>query len=96
LFDLSEIAAIGSISILFVHSVTHVGHLKIASKTGASKILVLLAAISSLLAMTLALIYTGRESNQVIYILVGFVIVAATTEFMLQKIMKREVRPRIV
>lgn len=96
LFDLSEIAAIGSISILFVHAVTHIGHLQIASKTGASHLLVLLAAILSLLAMTLALIYAGKESNQVIYILVGFVVVAATTEFILQKIMKKEVRPRIM
>jgi len=96
LFNLSEIAAIGSISILFVHAVTHIGHLKIISETGASRSLVLLAAIFSLLAMILALIYVSRELNQVISILLGFVVVAAITELVLQNIAKREVKPRML
>jgi len=96
LFNLSEIAAIGSISILFVHAVTHIGHLKIISETGASRLLVLLAAIFSLLAMILALIYVSRELNQVISILLGFVVVAAITELVLQNIAKREVKPRML
>jgi len=96
LFDLSEIAAIGSISILSVHAVTHFGHLKITSQTGASRLLVLLAAIVSLTAMVLALIYVSKESNQVITILIGFVVVAATAEVLLQKIAKREIKPRII
>jgi amino acid transporter len=96
LFDLSEIAAIGSISILFVHTVTHAGHLKIISKTGASRSLVFLAGFLSFSAMVLAIIYVSRESSHVVIILVGFVVVAAITEFLLQKIAKREVRPRIV
>lgn len=95
LFDLSEIAAIGSISILFVHSVTHIGHLKIIHKTGASRFLVLLAAIFSLLAMVLALVYVSKQSNQILTVLTGFVVVAASVEIALQKITKREVRPRI-
>lgn len=95
LFDLSEIAAIGSISILFIHVVTHIGHLKIISRTGASRLLVLLAAIFSLVAMVLALIYVSKELDQVLIILVGFVVVAATTEMALQKIAKRQVKPRI-
>lgn len=95
LFDLSEIAAIGSISILFIHAVTHIGHLKIISKTGASRWAVSFAAILSLLAMVLALIYVSQISNQVIMILIGFVFVAAITELTLQKISKREVKPRI-
>jgi len=96
LFDLSIIAAIGSISILFVHTVTHVGHLKIIAKTGASPILVLMAGLLSFSAMLLALVYVGRESGYIIPILVGFIVVAAVTEFSLQKIAKREIRPRIV
>ena len=96
MFDLSEIAAIGSISILFVHTVTHAGHLKIISETGASRSLVFLAGFLSFSAMVLALIYVGRELSHVISILVGFVFVAAITEILLQKIAKREIRPRIV
>lgn len=95
LFDLSEIAAIGSISILFVHSVTHIGHLKIINKTRASRLLVFLAAIFSLIAMVLALAYVSKESNQIIAVLVGFVAVAATVEIALQKMAKREIKPRL-
>lgn len=96
LFDLSEIAAVGSISILFIHFITHVGHLKLIIKTGASKILVILAAITTLTAMVLALIYVSRELDQVIYILVGFVIVALMTEILLQKIHHRVIHPRVI
>ena len=96
LFDLSEIAAIGSISILFVHTVTHIGHLKIISKTGASKILIFIAAMLSFIAMILALIYVIRVSDHIVYILAGFVLIASTTEILLQKIVKREIRSRVV
>ena len=95
LFDLSEIAAIGSISILFVHAVTHIGHLRIISKTGASHLLVLLAAILCLAAMVLAFVYVNGKSNQVGFVILGFLIFAATTELILQKAYKREVKPRI-
>ncbi|HHJ34529.1 MAG TPA: amino acid permease [Gammaproteobacteria bacterium] len=94
LFDLSEIAAIGSISILFVHSVTHIGHLKIATETGASRLLVLLAALFSLLAMLLAIAYVSKESHQVIVVLAGFIFLSVTTEIVLQKYLQREVRSR--
>jgi len=96
LFDLSEIAAIGSISILLVHTVTHIGHLKIISETGASRILVFIAAMLSFIAMILALIYVSRTSDYVVYILVGFVLVASFTEILLQKITKREIKPRVI
>jgi len=94
LFDLSEIAAIGSISILFVHAVTHIGHLKIAAETGASRTLVLLAAVFSLLAMALALIYVSKQSHQVVMVLAGFVILSLVTEFLLQKTLQRKIRSR--
>jgi len=95
LFDLSEIAAIGSISILFVHAVTHFGHLKIIDKTGASRLLVGLAGLLSLTAMILALVYITRESDKVMTTLIAFVVIAAATEIFLQKIIGREIRPRI-
>ncbi len=96
LFNLSEIAAIGSISILFVHTVTHIGHLRIISKTGGSVILVFIAAMLSFIAMILALIYVSKNSDSIVYILVGFILVASITEILLQQIAKREIKPRIV
>ncbi len=95
LFDLSDIAAIGSISILFIHAVTHIGHLKLLKQTGASKILVIIAAALSLVAMVLALIYISQHSDHIVVVLIGFVVAAATIEVALQKIAKREVKPRI-
>jgi amino acid transporter len=95
LFDLSEIATIGSISILFIHTVTHIGHLKIASKTGASKILVLSAAILCFCAMILSLVYVSHISGHVMYVLVGFILVALITEMTLQKTIKKETKPRV-
>ena len=95
LFNLGEIATIGSISILFVHAVTHLGHLRVIAKTGASRIMVFLAAALSIIAMLLALVYAYKESSRVTYILAGFVAVAGITEIALQTIAKREVKPRI-
>jgi amino acid transporter len=95
LFDLGEIAAIGAISVLFVHAVTHIGHLRIISRTGASYILVVIAFILCLAAMVLALIYVSKESNQIGFVMLGFLGIAASTEFMLKKTKKREVKPRI-
>ncbi len=96
LFNLSEIAAIGSISILFVHTVTHIGHLRIISKTDASVFLVFIAAMLSFIAMILALIYVSKNSDSIVYILGGFILVASITEILLQQIAKREIKPRIV
>jgi amino acid transporter len=95
LFDLSEIAAIGSISILFIHTITHLGHLRILSKTGASFIGVTLAALLSFTAMVLAVIYVYKESNHIVTLILFFLGLAFLTEIILQKTLKREVTPRI-
>ncbi len=96
LFDLSEIAAIGSISILFVHTVTHIGHLKIISETGGSRALVFIAAMLSFSAMVLAIIYVSKVSSHIVYILAGLVLVASITEAALRKIAKREIKTRLI
>lgn len=93
-FDLSAIAAIGSISVLLVHGVTHLGHLRILEKTGASYLLVLIAAIVCIGAMVVALVYIGRTSRAVLLTLVVFVAVAIAMEFALQRILGRGIRPR--
>jgi amino acid transporter len=95
LFELSEIAAVGSISILFIHAITHLGHLKMLTETGASKVVVLLAALFSLSAMLLALIYVSKQSGNVVNLLIGFVVVAATMETSLQLTTNRKIKPRI-
>jgi amino acid transporter len=95
MFNLSVIAAVGSISVLFVHAVTHVGHLRIISRTNASYFMVMLAALLCFIAMLLALIYVTGKSNQVGYIFIAFLFISLLTELVLRKIYKRQVKPRI-
>ncbi|MGV6859865.1 MAG: APC family permease [bacterium] len=95
LFDLSEIAAIGSISILFVHAVTHIGHLKRVKETGASPLIVVFAALLSLLAMGLALVYESQHSQNVVAVLAGFVSFAVLMEVLLQKLGGKSLKTRV-
>ncbi len=55
-FDLNEIAAIGSISILFIHALVHIGHLLRIKKTKASKLLIILAIATIAIAVILTTI----------------------------------------
>jgi hypothetical protein len=71
----NEIAAIGSISILFIHALVHIGHLLKIKETKASKLLIVLAIITIAIAIVLALNYTGKYiANVGYFIAVGFII----------------------
>jgi len=95
IFDLSDIAAIGSISILFIHAITHIGHLKLVHETGASKPILWLAILFSLGAIVLSLLYLEYYSRSVLLILAGFSALSVVFEVFMQKVIKREIRPRI-
>ncbi|MEZ4355237.1 MAG: APC family permease [Myxococcota bacterium] len=94
-FDLSQIAAIGSIAILFVHGVTHLGHLRRIDETGASRALVATAALTSFGAMGIALLYLSREAPSVIALLGLLGASALALELALQRLRGREVRGRV-
>lgn len=94
-FELSEIAVLGSISILFVHTVTHIGHLRVIQQTGASRGLVVIAAVVSLTAMLLALYYQGRQSSGLVWMLLTFLCISVITEYGLQRFARREITTRI-
>ncbi len=95
LFDLSEIAAIGSISILFIHAMTHVGHLRLIRHTGASRLLILLAIAVTLAAAGLALAYASRSSDKVALILALFFVIAFVVEGLMQTLAGRRILPRL-
>jgi amino acid transporter len=95
LFDLSEIAAIGSISILLIHAITHLGHLKLIEHTRASRSLVLLAALTSLSAIALGGYYVSSDMSHVVGILVAVAAVATATEVALRRLTNRKILPRI-
>jgi len=74
-FNLQEIAAIGSISMLFIHALVHIGHLLKRKHTGASTLLLILAIITMFTAIILALQYTSKHIPNVGYdIAIGFVL----------------------
>ncbi len=90
-FDLTEIAAIGSISILFIHALVHIGHLLKIKQSGASKTLVLLAILTIGIAIVLALSYTSKHIPHVGYFIAGGFVVAFLLEIALRLITKRVV-----
>ncbi len=74
-FKLDEIAAIGSISILFIHALVHIGHLLKIDETKASRTLIVFAILTIAVAIVLALQYTSKHIPNVGYfIATGFVL----------------------
>ena len=90
--DLTQIAAIGSISILFIHMLVHIGHLFKIENTGASRLIVVLAIIGTLTAIVLALSYTWKHLPGVGYYLAGGFLLAFVIEVALRMTTQRVVR----
>ncbi len=88
-FNLTEIAAIGSISILFIHALVHIGHLLKIDQTKASKILVVLAIVTIAVAIILALNYTSKHIPHVGYFIAGGFVLAFMIEISLRLVTKR-------
>ena len=83
-FDLTEIAAIGSISILFIHALVHIGHLLKIKDTKASKFLIVLAIVTIAVAIVLALNYTSKHIPDVGYFIAGGFVLAFIIEIVLR------------
>ena len=88
-FNLNEIAAIGSISILFIHALVHIGHLLRVKETKASKVLLVLAILTIALAIALALNYTSKHIPNVGYFVAGGFLLAFLIEMGLRLTTKR-------
>ena len=93
-FDLTEIAAIGSISILFIHALVHIGHLFKIKDTKASKFLVILAIVTIAVAIVLALNYTSKHIPDVGYFIAGGFVLAFVIEIGLRLMTKRVITPQ--
>jgi hypothetical protein len=95
-FNLNEIAAIGSISILFIHALVHIGHFLKIKKSGASKILVALAIVTIGIAIVLALNYTSKHIPNVGYFIAGGFVLAFLLEIGLRLVTKRVIKKQII
>jgi len=94
-FDLSEIAAIGSVSILVVHFFVHAGHLRLLCETGAIGSLVMVAALTNLAAIVLSAVYLSGKSPHILILVGGLFALAVLIELSLRLLTGRSVRPRV-
>ena len=94
-FDLGQIAVIGSVTVLLVHAVVHVGHLtRLRRETGASAVLLLLAVLANAAAVAfVASFEVGRRPGVLLYI-ACFVAAGFAAEFVLQRLRRRTIKGR--
>ena len=92
--DLSEIAAVGSITILIVHLMVHLGHLRLRHETGASLSLIVLAVLVTLVAIGFALTYVLKASPHIVWLVAGSLFTALAAEGLLHRIKDRRIQLR--
>jgi len=93
-FDLSEIAAIGSVSILIVHFVVHIGHLRLLGETRASMFMIVIAALANFVAIALAVVYLRHNSPDLLIFVGGFFVMSMIIELSLRRLTGRTIRTR--
>ncbi len=94
-FDLAEIAAIGSVSILIVHFIVHVGHLRLLPETGASLLMIIVAALTNLAAIVLSVAYLSRNSPDILVFIGSFFVISVVIEVSLRHLTGRTIRGRV-
>jgi len=92
--DLSEIAAVGSITVLIVHLLVHLGHLRLLRETGASPLLVAVAIVLVLVAIVFALLYTLQALPHILWLVAGSLVLAMGMEVLLHRLTGRRVQTR--
>ncbi len=91
-FNLTEIATLGSIYILFIHVFVHIGHLAKVKKTEASKTIIIFSIITLSITIILALIYTSKYVGNVGYYVVGGFLLSYAIEMILRLTTKRVIQ----
>jgi amino acid transporter len=93
-FDLSEIAAVGSITVLIVHLLVHLGHLRLLGETGASPMLVSAAIVLILIAIVFASLYALQALPHILWLVAGSLVLAMGMEVLLHRLTGRRVQRR--
>lgn len=93
--DLGQIAVHGSISILIVHLTTHLGHLRLVKKTGASRLLMGIAAVVTLLTILLTLHHESEGSLRIPLMIAGFFAVSFAGELLLRRFNGKQAALRV-
>jgi amino acid transporter len=93
LFDVSAIASIGSAVALAIFALITIAHLRMTKETGASKFVLILALVGTIVAILLFSWYTLMTSPQTFVILVATIILAWVVEWVWRRISSnREVK----
>jgi amino acid transporter len=93
-FDLSQIAAIGALSMLIIHLTVHVGHLRLLHETGAVPWIIFLAIVANAGAIGLGAYYLAGTSPRLLVWIGGFFGMALLTELLLHRLADRNVGKR--
>lgn len=93
-FDLSQIAAIGALSMLIIHLTVHVGHLRLLHETRAMPAMIVLAIVANAATIGLGLYHIAGTSPLLLLWIGGFFVVAFATELLLHAVADRTVKVR--
>ena len=91
---LSEIAAVGSITVLIVHLATHIGHLRLRAQTGANLFLIICAIAATAITIAFAVYYLRQTSPLIIWLVLAALGAALASEWLLHRIKGRRIRTR--
>jgi amino acid transporter len=93
-FDVTAIASIGSAVSLAIFALLTVAHLRLSNETGASKLILYVALVATIVAILLFCWYTLITAPQTFAILVVTIILAWVVEAVWRNISKRDVETR--
>jgi amino acid transporter len=94
-FDLGSIAAIGAISMLFIHMTVHIGHIRLLDETGASPFVVYMAVAANACAILLSCFHLIMSAPLILVWIGLFVAAAVLIEFILHRLSSRRVKARV-
>jgi len=94
LFDISEIAAVGSITVLIVHLLVYIGHLRLLHQTGASPTLVVTPIVLILVAIFLASLYARQMLPHTLWLVAASLVDATIMEILLHRLTGRRIQTR--
>ena len=94
-FNLSEIATIGSLSMLFIYWIVNIGHLFKIKKTGASRVLIFLSIITTAIVIIFALHYSSKHIAHIGYYIAGAFVISFLLEVTLRLVTNRVIKRQI-
>ncbi|AKS41864.1 APC family permease [Wenzhouxiangella marina] len=93
-FDLSQIAAIGALSMLIIHLTVHLGHLRLLRETRAMPAMIVVAILANAATIGLGVYHLARSAPWLLLWIAMFFLTAFVTEVLLHRLAGREINTR--